>query len=460
MRKLLCCTVAALVVGVVAVRVSGDERVEDRVDRLRRVVREQGRQLVELEAKMAAIQGATADQVRAVMAEMGAGPEGNPNDFVAYWDNGIRLKTLDGSVKIKLGGRFMGDAGWVSDTSLEDALDEDLEDCVETRRFRFYASGNITKCMEFKVQVDLAGDEPSLKDAYLKWKKLPAVGSVTVGHFKEPFSLEELTSSKYTTFIERALPVEAFAPSRNYGVMAADGVGDNLWWAVGVFKDYGSNEAECEDGEYNMSARVAWAPWYAEGGKQLLHVGAAYSLRHFDGTSGPRYRSRPEAHFMPRLVDTGTISFTDWAHLFGGEVALVYGPFSVQGEYIGAYLNQDGGQPGSFCLGGGYVYASYFLTGENRKYKNGAFSRVKPDKNWCEPGGYGAWEVAARYSCLDLMEGGLGDDRGRMQDVTVGLNWYLNPNMRVMWNYIHSCVDRSDFDDEADILLMRVQVDF
>jgi phosphate-selective porin OprO/OprP len=116
---------------------------------------------------------------------------------------------------------------------------------------------------------------------------------------------------------------------------------------------------------------------------------------------------------------------------------------------------------------GFYGYFSYFLTGENRKYKreNGVFSRVKPNKNfrWGRGKGKGAIELAARYSELDLSDEGI--DGGRLQDLTLGVNWYLNPNTRVMLNYVRTNVDRlvNDIrldDDNADLLSMRFQIDF
>ena len=116
---------------------------------------------------------------------------------------------------------------------------------------------------------------------------------------------------------------------------------------------------------------------------------------------------------------------------------------------------------------GFYGYFSYFLTGENRKYKkeNGVFSRVKPNKNfhWGRGKGKGAIELAARYSELDLSDEEI--DGGRLQDLTLGVNWYLNPNTRVMLNYVRANVDRlvNDIrldDDNADLLSMRFQVDF
>jgi phosphate-selective porin OprO/OprP len=97
------------------------------------------------------------------------------------------------------------------------------------------------------------------------------------------------------------------------------------------------------------------------------------------------------------------------------------------------------------------------LTGEHRKYKPsaGAFSRVKPKKNYGFGGGPGAWEVAVRYSALDLNDSGV--TGGTLSDISAGLNWYLNPNMKIMWNYVHAEVGSVG---QADMALMRLQIDF
>ena len=151
--------------------------------------------------------------------------------------------------------------------------------------------------------------------------------------------------------------------------------------------------------------------------------------------------------------DTFLRAWRSFGDLVGLEAAYVSSPFSVQGEYI--FANADVASSANFR--GYYAQASYFLTGEHRNYKpsEGAFSRVKPKENFKSGGGPGAWEVALRYSGLDLDDNSI--TGGKLNDLTAGLNWYLNPNTRVMWNYVHADKDHVG---NADMLMMRLQVEF
>ena len=128
------------------------------------------------------------------------------------------------------------------------------------------------------------------------------------------------------------------------------------------------------------------------------------------------------------------------------ETAFVYGPLSIQSELFAATADNQKGPSNQFY--GGYAFVSYFLTGENRPYnrKMGVFDRVRPyedffrvrtcDGNVCT--GHGAWEVAYRFSYIDMMDGLTTKGAGMATDHTLGLNWYLNPFTRVMFNYVHS----------------------
>jgi phosphate-selective porin OprO/OprP len=388
-------------------------------------------------------------------------PELGPTDFRVFWKEGLRLETPNKDFTMKVGGRIMNDWGWISedDGIKADADIGDQEDGVEFRRARLYISGLIYGNIEYKLQFDFAGGDADLKDAYIA-TRLP-IGKIKVGHFKEPFGLEELTSSKYITFLERSLPTEAFSPSRNAGVMLYDSALDErMTWAAGFFREADDNGNIEDDGGYSVTGRVTGLPLYADDGASLVHVGASYSYRDTtrdtsDGgldADAARFRSRPEAHLFDRFVDTGNFA-SDRVDLVGLEGAWVEGPLSVQGEYM--FANADVSSDGNFD--GYYVQASYFLTGEHRKYKPsaGAFSRVKPKNNFGLKDGLGAWEVALRYSSLDLDDGEIAG--GELDSVTAGLNWYLNPNMRIMWNYIHA---QKDGVGDADMVLMRWQVDF
>ncbi len=389
-----------------------------------------------------------------------------PNEFTVYWKDGIRMDTADGAFKLKLGGRLMTDFGWIDGHGIEDDLGVDLEDGAEIRRARLYFSGTIYENIGFKLQFDFAGGDADMKDAYLQLKSIPFLGAITIGHFKEPVSIENLTSSKYITFIERSLPA-IFVPGRNLGVMASNqAFNKRVTWATGLFRDVDDFGEGLADGgnAYNWTSRITALPVYVDKGQRLVHLGASYSLRHPEDSFS--YSDEPEAHFTMDFTDTGAIS-AEWINLFGAEVAAVFGPFSIQAEYIGVYINDadiaGGSGLESLCLNSWYVYGSYFITGESRPYdtKKGAFKRVKPRQNFSlANGGWGAWEVALRYSMVDLDVGSLPDEARTVRDVTVGLNWYLNPNVRFMANYIRSCLDGADTSDSADIFLTRVQFDF
>jgi len=378
-----------------------------------------------------------------------------PTAFRVYWKNGLRLDTMDKTFRLKIGGRIQSDWAWFCDK--DDTFGE-LEDGVEFRRVRLYIAGQVYNDVEFKAQYDFAGGDADFKDVYIGLRHLPVVGHFRAGHFKEPFGLEELTSSKYITFMERALP-NVFAPGRNDGFTIFDTAFDQrVTWAVGVFKETDDFGGVNSDGDYSYTGRLTWLPWYKEDGRKLLHLGIAYSHRS-PNERILRFRQRPEAHHAPRFVDTGEFEARR-SDLLGVEAAWVHGPFSLQGEYMQAIV--DAANAGDACFEGLYVQAGYFLTGEHRVYKRsaGAFDRVKPKKNFIWGGeegrrGPGAWEVAGRYSYLDLNDGGI--EGGRLNDLILGVNWYLNPNTRIVWNYVHADVDDGG---DADIFQTRFQIDF
>ncbi len=380
----------------------------------------------------------------------------DPNTLRAYWKDGLRFETKDKKYTARIGGRINVDfMSGTMDDDLEAAVGDDLQNGAEIRRARMFIEGTMPHNLFYKIQYDFADGDPKPKDVYLGLAKIPVVGTFRVGQFKEPFSLEELTSSNYITFMERSLPNEVIAPSRHIGVMLNNAIlGERMTWAGGYFRnsdDFGENTS---DKEYVFTGRVTGLPIYEDGGRMLLHLGAAGRTRQI-GDDELRLRTRPEQHLAPRFADTGEFDANHQTSA-GAEAAFVYGPASLQSEYM--YTSVD--TPGSLDpdFDGFYVLASYFLTGERRPYKTdeGIFGAVKPNHDFSiADGGWGAWEVAARYSQADL------DDQsikgGNLRNNTVGLNWYLSPNVRVMLNYVHS---HRQTDGSADMFGTRFQVFF
>jgi phosphate-selective porin OprO/OprP len=368
---------------------------------------------------------------------------------------------------------------------------EDFDDGTNFRRARIGVEGLFSDTSDYRIEIDAAGSgRPSFTDVYTTIKELPCVGNIRIGHYKEPFSIEELTSSRFITFMERSLP-NAFSPARNMGISAFNtAADDSVTWALGWFRtgsdefgdDVTSDTLNSPDGEGEQAftSRVTFNPYYDEGsgGRYLVHIGGAYSFRDADEgrvsfASTPELRMRTSSTgiggsgegSLPNFVSTGTIA-ADHHDLYGLEAAVVWGSLSVQSEYIAAVVDQSAG--GTATFDGFYVYASYFLTGEHRTYnrKAGAFDRVKPHENFfrvCTEDdgictGWGAWELKARYSFLDLDDSGI--DGGELTDWTFGLNWHLNANFRLMLDYVHADVDGGSADGDADILGMRASFDW
>lgn len=409
-------------------------------------------------------------------------------------------KKAAGRPSVDVGGRIYADQVFFGQSAASLARLTDAQDTTHFRTARIFVDGDAFNVMQYKIQMDFAGRSnyttstqnpaaatvdhthgignvgtTSFKDVYIAVNDLPLAGQVKVGHFKEPMSLEELTSSRFITFMERSL-MNVFTPGRNIGVMSTNvAASENATFAIGVFRTLGDKPPYLADDDLGltMTARATWLPWYDEAtdGRGLLHLGLGYSYRSVSNAV-QRVRQRPEVGVGPRVVDTGNFGNVGDIHLFNPEIAFMYGPFSVQSEFMGASYVRDQGVGDAF-FPATYVQVSYFLTGENRGYDraDGAFDRVKPFENFFRVRaadgnvytGKGAWELAYRYSFLDLDHASAAVFGGYASDHTFGVNWYLNPYTRLMFNYIHSHVGPAGnqlADTFIDVFSMRAQIDF
>ncbi len=413
-------------------------------------------------------------------------------------------KKAAGKPSVQVGGRIQLDYALFNQSELSKAHYGDWEDGVEFRRVRLYASGDVCNVIDYKLQMDFADTDEAnqgavddadgngrgpddvdellqstaFKDVYITVNELPYVGHIRVGHYKEPFGLEQLTSARHLSFLERSVCDEnAFVPARRIGVMGFNRIwNERLTWAAGAFRSELENGAEPprrfdDDGGTAFTSRITFLPWYDEAteGRGLLHLGADFSHRVVDDDTY-RFRARPESHIAPYAVDTGSIPEVDDLQLYAAELAYVYGPLSFQSEWFHAKVNRD--FRNDLAFDGMYAYVSYFLTGEHRAYdrSKGAFTRTKPFENFflvrtCDGDlawGKGAWEVLYRYSYMDLNDENI--QGGLISNHTIGLNWWLNPYTRMMWNYVNS---RSTDGDPAvtpmttqNIYEMRVAIEF
>ncbi len=372
---------------------------------------------------------------------------------------GLEVSTKDGAFSFSLGGRVMLDAAYYDEDKTK------LGDGTEVRRARLEAEGRLFHDWTYELGVDFAGGSSDVKNAYIGYEGWwPA--SFKMGQFKEPFSLEEMTSSKYITFMEPALP-NAFAPGRNIGI-GAHRYWETLTAAGGLFGEAFDSDPDDEGDEgWGAAGRLTYAPLHLE--TRAVHLGAAAEYRKPDDSDEIRFRTLPESHVTDvRYANTDITIDKDKVKIlevdntvkYVLEAAGVWGPFSVQGEYIHTDVNRNSGFE-DVSFDGWYTFASWFLTGESRRYRarNGAFGRIKPQHR------YGAWELAARYSTIDLSDGPV--TGGEEKNITLGLNWYINSQLRAMANYIiidndDDANDAGDADggDDPKVFQLRLQADF
>lgn len=375
-------------------------------------------------------------------------------DVIVKTEGGLEVASMDGAFGFELGGRLMLDAARYDDDAT------DLHSGAEARRARLEMEGVLFHDWEYELGYEFADNDPEIKDVWLAYN-LDEYSLVKVGQFKEPFSLEEMTSSKYITFMERALP-NAFAPGRRLGVGYFRHGGN---WSVdaGFFGEAVDDSGSDDDAGTGMGIRATYAPW--DTGLQTLHLGGSLNIRNPGNDEKVRFRARPESHVTDiRLVNTDNLKGekVDQVTLAGLEAAWVRGPWSLQGEYMQARVDREGAEDPTFS--GWYGYASWFITGESRVYKakQGRFKRVRP----LAPGG--AWELGLRLSHIDLQDGGVAG--GEQTNTTFGVNWYANPQVRFMANYILVDTDPSEAEegdvanpggnDDPDIIQLRAQIDF
>ena len=397
------------------------------------------------EARSAAAEQA---QWRAEERAASANSSDDGPDLKVKWKGAPELSSKDGKFKMKVRGRLQADYEAINqDQAITGQPDVSA---AEIRRARLGVEGLLWGDVKYKFEVDFADNNTALKDAYLEYIGLCEGLGIRVGNFKNFNSLEHMTSSRFITFMERAAFVDAFELDRQIGagVVFAQ---DHYTISAGVYGPHASDDSTWLRDVKTGAARVTVAPINEK--DRVVHLGASWRTRHGgeDLRSNPiptndqffRYRARgADFHLADRFIATPQIFNQDT--FWGLEAAVVLHSWSLQGEYSQLHADIAPGFVGNNpTYNGWYVETSYFLTGEHRHYKKGAFARPKVLRPVFE-GGPGAWEIAGKYDVLNLSDEATtitscttcGDQRTWL----VGVNWWLNDHTRLMFDYNESTI--------------------
>jgi phosphate-selective porin OprO/OprP len=402
--------------------------------------------------------------------------------MTARWNTpnpGVWIETPDKNFVFHPGGTVHYDAAWYSASpQLETARGGSgmFNDGVNMRRARIFFEGTLYHQVDFKFELEFmngiglspAGttnpvnqqtvtNTPGPTDAWINIKDVPFFGNVRIGNQKEWFSLEHLNNFRALEFMERSYLFDLAYLSRfNNGFTPGVSVfrtwaNERIFSGAGMYKNdpdlIGFNFG---DGQYAFTGRVAALPIWMPDDKIFWHVGGAMS--HRDPVNGQTIVSvRDSVRNAPlpllnQIINTGNINASS-QDLYNLETAAVMGPWTVQAEYTANIINGasvgTGPNMGSLYFSGYYAEALVLLTGESRTFNRQIFAlnRVVPLRPlWFKRGencdgqrGFGAWELGVRYTYLDVSNKAI--QAGRLDAVTIGLNWYLNTAAKLQFNY-------------------------
>lgn len=345
------------------------------------------------------------------------------------WNGAPRFEDKEAGWSFKPRGRLMIDAGTVTNPA-EAVVTRNLGFNTRVRRARLGVEGTIPGGFGYKFELDFANGLVGFADATLTYAPADKPFEVTLGNFETLNGLEQITSSRYISFLERAAFNEAFVNTRRIGI-AGTWKADELRWSAGLWAAHGIDASLDNDG-WIAASRLTYAPKI---GEDQLHLGASVQYREFQSNNGAtaststgapsanqlaRYRARPFSQLTDvRFVDTGSFAASGDT-ILGLEALGIFGPFHLTGEaqwtFVDAYVpgsrigsdpldafptpvqTAANGDPGFF---GAYAEAGYFLTGETRGYRNGLWDRTRVRKPFSK-GGWGALQVNGRVEWLDL----------------------------------------------------------
>jgi phosphate-selective porin OprO/OprP len=472
----------ALAMGLAAAPVFADDAaLKGEIDALRAQMQAQAKLLEAQQAKLEELTRRLAENSAAPAAEKPAKPAVPEAPRVVFTNGRPVISSADGRSSVALRANVQMDAALYGENTegplgtdfrrgsvggagnRETNAARDFSDGMYFRRARLGVEGSFASHFNYRLLLELAGsgtEGPTrINDAWIAYTGL-APFTFQLGAFSPPSNMDDGTSPEDQVFIERASSSEL---SRALG--GADGrLGVGLrasgkrYMSALTFTTRTVNDAEVFDTQTAAVARAGGL--IATSDNYNVHLGGSATRVFSPADQGSattprhplRFRDRPEIRVDSlRLIDTGAI---DAAHAsaFGAEFGSNWNNFYLQGEHFWFDVDRRDETLADPDFNGYYLQGSWLLTGETRRYNpaTGSFQNPRPRTPFGAEG-WGAFELAARFSHTDLnfnegTEGTAnvpGAIRGGEQDVlTVGLNWYLNPNFKVLFNYLMIDVDR------------------
>lgn len=370
-------------------------------------------------------------------------------DVVIKTNGGFEAKTTDGEYSFRIGGRMQAD--YNDYDGVINAVPGESGSDFFFRRARLEIKGH-ARDWAYQLSYNLTSDGSidQLHTTYTGWGSL---ASLTLGQQKENFGLDDTGSSNWSTGVERAMPANAFDTGNNLGVKL-HGANNLLSYSIGAYRNDIDDNNNLDSA---VTGRVVVRPLLE--GSTLIHLGIGATDR---SGSPADYNSRLGARGGEDGTGVGRVR----ARISGAEgdrrdynleAAANFGPFHAMAEYFDGEIEVDN-TPYTIEADGYYIQAGYILTGESRGYKTdiGAFDGVKP------AGDRGAWEIFARMDNLDVANSAPITVAGETADsLTLGVNWYLNPMIKISANYVDVSTDKTiGGEDEGDALVARLQVVF
>lgn len=450
LKSVICASAAVIALmpsQVIAAPISSEEAVAllDRLNGLEQEVQM-------LRAKLSSVETVQQKQSEQVAAVEKVAESKSKTDI--NWKGAPELKSSDGW-SFKPRGRILTDVGVLGSVPSTIATN-DRGFSNEARRVRLGVQGTIPGGFGYKLEADLASGV-ELTDAYLDYKDGNL--KITVGQHNNFQSLEELSSSNDTSFIERSAFTDAFGFQRKIGLSAEYKAGDVLLQG-GVFTD-NIDDLNGGNDSIGLDGRVVFAPKI---GDTQLHFGGSAHWRNLgDNITSVRYRQRPLIHTVDtRFINTDRIMGATEETSYGLEAALVSGRFHAAGETHWAKVTRTGMPNPTFF--GGSIEGGMFLTDDSRVYKGGVFKSLKV-KNPVGKGGIGAVQFNIRYDHLDLVDAGI--IGGTQDGYMASLIWTPVNQIRFLINYGHlsygdafGIVGGAPNDYSADVFGARAQVSF